>query len=109
MSSNLVVARRMVEQARELVASERLVTIRLGDVLVQAQATQKTDEEGNALGVELKLMADTPLGPIGGTLYAPQETFENMLEAAAISDVLPRTKALVDRVREQPPRFLLNR
>ncbi len=102
--SNLALAKTMVAQARELVASERIVTVKLGGVTVQAQAVQKEE------GVELTFMAETPLGPVGGKLYAPQPTFENMLVAASMSDVLPRARQMVESVEySSEPRKLLTR
>lgn len=103
----LALARDMVGQARELVASGRIVTLKFGDVIVQAQAVQKED------GVELTFMTDTPIGPFGGKLYAPQQTYENMLQAASICDVLPRAREAVyehgGEVAITEPRFLLTR
>jgi hypothetical protein len=103
----LALARDMVGQARELVATGRVVTVKLGEVLVQAQAVQMDE------GVELTFMADTPLGPMGGKLYAPQQTFENMMQAASISNVLPRAREVIDEyggeVAITEPRFLLTR
>lgn len=107
MSDKLALARHIADQARELVAASRIVTVKIGDSIVQAQAVQKET------GVQLTFMADTPIGPIGGTIFAPQPTFENMLLAARMSDVLPRIAQRVDSVEvteaDDEPRFLLTR
>lgn len=103
MSSALVVARGMVAQARELVATSRVVTVKIAGVIVQAQAVQKEE------GVELTFMAETPIGPLGGKIYAPQQTFENMMLAASMSDVLPRISQHVDDFVISEPRRLLER
>jgi hypothetical protein len=103
----LALAKSMVGQARELVASERIVTVKLGNVVVQAQAVQKEE------GVELTFMADTPLGPLGGKIIAPQHTFENMMQAAQFSNVLPRAADAIHEhggvVEVSEPRYLLTR
>ena len=103
-SADLVLARDMVAQARSLVATSQIVTVKIGNVSVQAQAVQKEN------GVELTFMADTPIGPLGGKLFAPQQTFENMMLAASMSDVLPRIgREHVDEVIITEPRRLLSR
>lgn len=103
MSDKLALARSIADQARALVASSQIVTVKIAGSIVQAQAVQKED------GVELTFMADTPIGPFGGKIYAPQATYENMLLAARMSDILPRLAERVESVEVEEPRFLLTR
>lgn len=84
MSSNLV-RHFNVDDVRALVRSEEVVTVNVAGCIVKARAQHTADG-----GAQLTLMADTPLGRLGAVIHAPKATFENMLEAAKIYDVLPR-------------------